>query len=266
MLYWRSNTWTIACIDYTNGALDGACYIGGATLTQQHLLIIPLEHWTKHVILAEQHLNNSMYWIYQRSIGRSMLYWWSNTRTTACIDYTNGALNEACYIGGVTLEQQHVLIIPMEHWTEHVILVEQHWNSSMYWLYQWSIGQSMLYWWSNIGTAACIDYTNGALGEACYIGGATLEQQHLLIIPMEHWTEHVILVEQHWNNSMYWLYQRSILRSMLCWHSNTGTTTSIDYTNGALDGACYIGRATLEQQHRSIIPTEHWAEHVMLAE
>ena len=61
----------------------------------------------------------------------------------------------------------------------------------------------MLYWWSNTGTTACIDYSNGALDEACYIGGATLEQQHVLIIPTEHWTEHVILVEQHWNNKSY---------------------------------------------------------------
>ena len=51
-----------------------------------------------------------------------MLYWRSNTGTTACIDYTNGALDEACYISVVILEQQHVLIIPTEHWTEHVIL------------------------------------------------------------------------------------------------------------------------------------------------
>ena len=55
-----------------------------------------------------------------------MLYWRSNTGTTRAIDYTNGALDEACYIGGATLEQQHVLIIPTEHWAEHVILVEQH--------------------------------------------------------------------------------------------------------------------------------------------
>ena len=46
-----------------------------------------------------------------------MLYWRSNTGTTACIDYTNGALDVACYTGAVTLEQQHVLIIPTEHWT-----------------------------------------------------------------------------------------------------------------------------------------------------
>ena len=52
MLYWRSNTGTTACIDYTNGALDVACYIGGATLEQQHVLIIPTEHWTEHFILA----------------------------------------------------------------------------------------------------------------------------------------------------------------------------------------------------------------------
>ena len=61
MLYWRSNTGITACIDYTNVELDGACYIGGATLEQQHVLIIPTEHWTEHVILAEQHWNNSMY-------------------------------------------------------------------------------------------------------------------------------------------------------------------------------------------------------------
>ena len=61
----------------------------------------------------------------------------------------------------------------------------------------------MLYWWSDTGTTACIDYTNGALDEACYIGGATLEQQHLLIIPTEHWTEVVIFAEQHWKNIMY---------------------------------------------------------------
>ena len=83
MLYWRSNTGTTACIDYTNGALDGACYIGGATLKQQHVLIIPT------------------------------------------------ALDVACYICGATLEQQHLLIIPTEHWTEHVILAEQHWNNSI---------------------------------------------------------------------------------------------------------------------------------------
>ena len=52
MLFRRSNTGTTACIDYTNGALDGACYIGVATLEQQHLLIIPTEPWTEHVILA----------------------------------------------------------------------------------------------------------------------------------------------------------------------------------------------------------------------
>ena len=46
MLYWRSNTGTIASVDYTNGALDGAFYIGEVTLEQQHLLIIPTEHWT----------------------------------------------------------------------------------------------------------------------------------------------------------------------------------------------------------------------------
>ena len=132
-----------------------------------------------------------------------MLYWWSNTGTTRSIDYTNGALDGACYIGGVTLEQQHVLIIPTEYWTEHVILAKQHWNNKIYSLYQRSIGRSMLYWWSNTGTTACIDYTNGALDEACYIGGATMEQQHVLIIPTMHWAEQVILVEQHWNNSIY---------------------------------------------------------------
>ena len=46
---------------YTNGALDGACYIGGATLEQEHILIIPTEHWTEHVMLAERHLNNNIY-------------------------------------------------------------------------------------------------------------------------------------------------------------------------------------------------------------
>ena len=46
MLYWRSNTGTTASIDYTNGVLGGACYIGVVTLEQQHLLIIPTEHWT----------------------------------------------------------------------------------------------------------------------------------------------------------------------------------------------------------------------------
>ena len=61
----------------------------------------------------------------------------------------------------------------------------------------------MLYWRSNTGTTAPIDYTNGVLGGACYIGGATLEEQHVLIILMEYWTEHVILAEQHWNNSIY---------------------------------------------------------------
>ena len=61
-----------------------------------------------------------------------MLYWWSDSGTTASIDYTNGVLDEACYIGGVTLEQQHVLIIPTEHWAQHVILVEQHWNNKIY--------------------------------------------------------------------------------------------------------------------------------------
>ena len=53
---------------------------------------------------------------------------------------------------------------------------------------------------------------------------------------------------------------------MLYWQSNTGTTASIGYTNGALDGGCYIGGATLEQQHLLIIPTEHCKEHVKLAE
>ena len=61
----------------------------------------------------------------------------------------------------------------------------------------------MLFWHSNSGTIACIDYTNGALDEACYIGGATLEQHHVLIIPTEHWTEHVILVGQHCYNNIY---------------------------------------------------------------
>ena len=61
MLYMRSNTETTSCIDYTNGALDGACYIGGATLEQHHVLIIPTEHWTKHVLLVEQLWNNGMY-------------------------------------------------------------------------------------------------------------------------------------------------------------------------------------------------------------
>ena len=84
MLYWRSNTGTTACIDYTNGALDGACYI-----------------------------------------------WWSNTDTTASIGYTNEALDIECYIGRATMEHQHLLIIPTEHWTGHVILAEQHWNNSM---------------------------------------------------------------------------------------------------------------------------------------
>ena len=61
----------------------------------------------------------------------------------------------------------------------------------------------MLYWWSNTGTTAGIDNTNGALDGAGYIGVATLEQHRLLIIPTEHWTENVILVEQHWNNIIY---------------------------------------------------------------
>ena len=52
MLYWKSNTGTTASIDYINRALDGECYIGGATLEQQHILIILTEHWTEHVILA----------------------------------------------------------------------------------------------------------------------------------------------------------------------------------------------------------------------
>ena len=55
MLYWQSNTGTTASIDYTNGALGGGCYIGGASLEQHHVLIIPTEHWTEHGILAEQH-------------------------------------------------------------------------------------------------------------------------------------------------------------------------------------------------------------------
>ena len=55
MLYWWSNTEGVASIDFTNGVLDGACNIGGATQKQQHLLILPTEHWTEHVILAEQH-------------------------------------------------------------------------------------------------------------------------------------------------------------------------------------------------------------------
>ena len=84
-----------------------------------------------------------------------MLYWRSNTGITASVDYTNGALDIACYIDGPTLEQQHVLIIPT------------------------------------------------ALDVACYIGGATLEQQHVLIIPTEYKTEHDILAEQHWSNSLY---------------------------------------------------------------
>ena len=46
MLYWRSNTGTTASVDYTKRALDVACYIDGATLEQQHILIIPTEHWT----------------------------------------------------------------------------------------------------------------------------------------------------------------------------------------------------------------------------
>ena len=61
MLYWQSNTGSIASIDYTGGALNGACYIGRATLEQKPLLIIPTEHCKEHVILAEQHLNNIMY-------------------------------------------------------------------------------------------------------------------------------------------------------------------------------------------------------------
>ena len=74
----------------------------------------------------------------------------------------------------------------------------------------------MLYWHSNTGTTASIDYTNRSLDGACYIGIETLEQQHLFIIP-------------------------------------------------SLDGACYIGIATLEQQQLLIIPTDHWTEHVILA-
>ena len=132
MLYCWSNSGTIACIDYTNGALDGGCYIGGATLEQQHLLIIPTEHWTEHVLLAEQHWSNSNSGtIACIDYGWSMLFLQSNTGTTSCIDYTDGALDRACYIGGATLEQHHVLIIPTEHWTKHVILAEQHWNHSI---------------------------------------------------------------------------------------------------------------------------------------
>ena len=55
-----------------------------------------------------------------------MLYWRSNTEITTSVDYTNGALAKASYIGGVTLEQSHVLIIPTEHWTTHDIMAEQH--------------------------------------------------------------------------------------------------------------------------------------------
>ena len=61
MLYWRSNTGTTVSIDYTNGVLDGACYIDEATLEQQHVLIIPTELSTEHVILGEQHWNNNKY-------------------------------------------------------------------------------------------------------------------------------------------------------------------------------------------------------------
>ena len=61
MLYWRSNTGGTFSIDYTNGALEGVCYIGGATLEQQHVLIIPTEDCREHVILAEQHCNNNIY-------------------------------------------------------------------------------------------------------------------------------------------------------------------------------------------------------------
>ena len=61
MLFWLSNTGTTTSIDSTNGALDGACYIGGATLEKQHLLIIPTEHWAQHVMLAELHWNNKIY-------------------------------------------------------------------------------------------------------------------------------------------------------------------------------------------------------------
>ena len=46
MLHWQSNTGTTASVDYTYGAFDVACYIVGATLVQQHVLIIPTEHWT----------------------------------------------------------------------------------------------------------------------------------------------------------------------------------------------------------------------------
>ena len=60
----------------------------------------------------------------------------------------------------------------------------------------------MLYWRSNTGTTASIDYTNGVLGVALYICVATLEQQHVLFILMEYWTKHVILAEQHWNNNI----------------------------------------------------------------
>ena len=41
---------------------------------------------------------------YTNCLGRSMLYWRSNTGTTTSVDYTNGALDVACYIGGATLE------------------------------------------------------------------------------------------------------------------------------------------------------------------
>ena len=150
MLYWRSNTGTTTCIDYTNGA----CYIGRATLEQQYLLIIPTEHGREHVMF------------------------------------------------GATLKQQHLLIIPIRHWTKHVILLSNT-GTTISIDIQRSNGRNMLYLWSNTVTTACIDYTNEALDKACYIGRATLEQQHVLIIPTKHWTEHVILAEQHWNNSIY---------------------------------------------------------------
>ena len=68
MLYWRSNTGTTACIDYTNGALDKACYIGGATL-EQHVWIIDCIH-------VNGALERSM-------IIPEAFYWQSNTGTTA---------------------------------------------------------------------------------------------------------------------------------------------------------------------------------------
>ena len=100
MLYWRSNTGTTACIDYTNGALEGAFYIGGATLEQWHVLFIPREHST------------------------TMLYWRNNTDTTASIDYTNGALGGISYIDGA---------------------------ASYGYRNERSIGQNNLYWFCNIG-------------------------------------------------------------------------------------------------------------------